>query len=83
MSHDIIDTDGLCLRYGRKMALDHLTLRLPRGGVPAFIGANGAGKSSLFRILLGFERPSAGSARVLGRDQPPPRPARCGGCRNH
>jgi ABC-2 type transport system ATP-binding protein len=68
MSDYAIDTDQLCLFYKRKPALDHLSLRLPRGGIHAFIGANGAGKSSLFRVLLGFEPPSSGSARVLGHD---------------
>ena len=68
MSDYVIDTDGLCLSYKGKLALDRLSLRLPRGGIHAFVGANGAGKSSLFRVLLGFEPPSAGSARVLGHD---------------
>ncbi len=68
MSDYVIDTDGLCLRYKGKLALDRLTLRLPRGGIHAFVGANGAGKSSLFRVLLGFEPATAGSARVLGHD---------------
>lgn len=68
MSDYAIETDALCLYYGRKLALDHLTLRLPRGRIHSFIGANGAGKSSLFRVLLGFERASAGNARVLGHD---------------
>ena len=68
MSDYAIDTDQLCLVYKRKLALDHLTLRLPRGGIHAFIGANGAGKSSLFRVLLGFEPAASGSARVLGHD---------------
>jgi ABC-2 type transport system ATP-binding protein len=68
MSDYAIDTDRLCLSYRRKLALDHLTLRLPRGGIHAFIGANGAGKSSLFRVLLGFEPAMSGSARVLGHD---------------
>jgi ABC-2 type transport system ATP-binding protein len=68
MNDYVIDTEALCLVYQDKLALDHLTLRLPRGGIHAFIGANGAGKSSLFRVLLGFEPASAGSARVLGHD---------------
>jgi ABC-2 type transport system ATP-binding protein len=68
MSDYAIDTDQLCLYYKRKLALDHLSLRLPRGGIHAFVGANGAGKSSLFRVLLGFEPASSGSARVLGHD---------------
>jgi ABC-2 type transport system ATP-binding protein len=64
----VIDTDALCLRYKGKLALDHLTLKLPRGGIHAFVGANGAGKSSLFRVLLGFEPATSGSARVLDHD---------------
>ena len=68
MSDYAIDTQDLCLYYRHKPAIDHLTLRLPRGGIHAFIGANGAGKSSLFRVLLGFEPASSGSARILGHD---------------
>jgi ABC-2 type transport system ATP-binding protein len=68
MSDYAIDTEDLCLVYKRKPALDHLTLRLPRGGIHAFVGANGAGKSSLFRVLLGFEPASSGRARILGHD---------------
>jgi ABC-2 type transport system ATP-binding protein len=63
-----IETDALCLRYKNKAALDSLSLALPRGGIHAIVGANGAGKSSLFRILLGFATPTSGSARVLGCD---------------
>jgi ABC-2 type transport system ATP-binding protein len=68
MSDYAIDTEDLCLTYKRKPALDHFTLRLPRGGIHAFVGANGAGKSSLFRVLLGFEPAATGSARILGHD---------------
>lgn len=68
MNDYVIDTDTLSLRYKGKLALDRLTLRLPRGGIHAFVGANGAGKSSLFRVLLGFEPPTCGAARVLGHD---------------
>jgi len=68
MSDYAIDTKELCLFYKDKPALDNLTLRLPRGGIHAFVGANGAGKSSLFRVLLGFEPATTGSARILGHD---------------
>lgn len=67
-SEHVIETDGLSRRYGRKLALDRLDLRIPRGRIHAIVGANGAGKSTLFRILLGFLAPSDGEARILGRD---------------
>jgi ABC-2 type transport system ATP-binding protein len=67
-SEFVIETQALSKRFGRKLALDRLELRLPRGGIHALVGANGAGKSTLFRILLGFMAPTAGTARILGRD---------------
>jgi len=64
----VIETHDLTLRYGRKHALKHLSLQIPQGRIHAVVGANGAGKTSLFRILLGFQSPSDGHARILGRD---------------
>lgn len=64
----VIETENLELCYGRKKALNQLTLRIPRGRIHAVVGANGAGKSSLFRILLGFQSPTHGRASILGRD---------------
>jgi ABC-2 type transport system ATP-binding protein len=64
----VIDTENLTLRYGSKLALQSLNLKVPHGRIHAVVGANGAGKTSLFRILLGFQSPSSGSARILGRD---------------
>lgn len=64
----IVETDNLHLSFGRKEALRHLNLRIHRGGVHAIIGANGAGKSSLFRVLLGVHSPTDGYARILGKD---------------
>ncbi len=67
-SNYVIETRGLCMRYGRKLALNQLDLQVPRGRIHAIVGANGAGKSTLFRILLGFLAPTSGEARILGRD---------------
>ncbi|WP_242112011.1 ABC transporter ATP-binding protein [Luteimonas aquatica] len=64
----VIETTALSKRYGRKLALDHLDLRIPSGRIHAIVGANGAGKSTLFRVLLGFLPPTTGQARILGRD---------------
>lgn len=65
---DVIETESLDLRFGRKHALKQLNLRIPRGRIHAIVGANGAGKSSLFRVLLGVQSPTAGRARILGHD---------------
>jgi ABC-2 type transport system ATP-binding protein len=67
MNH-VIATSDLSLHYQGKRALDHLTLAIEHGGIHAIVGANGAGKSSLFRVLLGFQAPTAGSASILGCD---------------
>lgn len=64
----LVETERLDLWYGRKKALNQLTLRIPRGRIHAIVGANGAGKSSLFRVLLGILSPSAGRATILGHD---------------
>ena len=64
----VIETENLVLRYGRKLAIKGLDLKIPQGRIHALVGANGAGKTSLFRILLGFQSPSEGRARILGRD---------------
>jgi ABC-2 type transport system ATP-binding protein len=63
-----IATHGLAKRYGKEIALAGIDLRAPEGAVYLLAGANGAGKSSLLRILLNQLSPSAGSASVLGLD---------------
>jgi len=68
VSDYVIETEKLDVCYGRKKALNQLTLRIPRGRIHAIVGANGAGKSSLFRVLLGVQSPNAGRATILGHD---------------
>jgi ABC-2 type transport system ATP-binding protein len=77
-SEYVIEATALTMRYGRKLALDHLDLRIPRGRIHAIVGANGAGKSTLFRILLGFLPPSSGHSRILGHDSQQLTPAHRG-----
>jgi len=67
MTDYVIETRQLSKRYGSKLALNHLDLQVPRGRIHAIVGANGAGKSTPFRILLGFLAPTAGQARLPGR----------------
>jgi ABC-2 type transport system ATP-binding protein len=65
-----LETRALVKRYRRRQppALEGVTLAVPRGAFVALVGPNGAGKSTLIRTFLGFERPTAGSAHVLGID---------------
>jgi len=63
-----IETRELVKRFGRKLAVDHLDLQVPPGTVYAFLGRNGAGKTSTIRILLNLLDRTGGEAYVLGMD---------------
>lgn len=63
-----IETSGLSKRYGERLAVDDLSLRVGRGEVFGLLGPNGAGKTTTIAMLLGLVRPSAGRAAVLGHD---------------
>jgi len=64
----VISVSGLSRRFGSKIALDGVSLELPRGAVYGLVGANGAGKTTLIRHLLGLLRAETGAVRVLGLD---------------
>ncbi len=64
---EVIETSGLTKRYPRVTALDQLDVTIG-DGVTGLVGANGAGKSTMIRILLGLTEATSGSARVLGHD---------------
>jgi ABC-2 type transport system ATP-binding protein len=53
-------------RYGRNLALDGMTLHIPRGQTVALLGPNGAGKSTTISHVLGLLRPDSGTVEVLG-----------------
>src|SRR5437764_12113752 len=63
-----VQTIGLTRSFGPMTALNSLDLSILRGDLFGFIGSNGAGKTTTLRILATFLAPSAGTARVLGRD---------------
>jgi ABC-2 type transport system ATP-binding protein len=60
-----VETTNLSKRYKDQRALDSVDFRVPEGSVYVLVGANGAGKSSTFKILLNLERPTSGSAKVF------------------
>jgi len=63
-----IELVGLVKRFGITTALDGVDLVVPAGMVFGFLGPNGAGKTTALRILTGLAFPTAGTARILGRD---------------
>src|SRR5690242_14569317 len=64
----LLRTEQLTKDYGRYRALDHVSLTLSPGEVFGLLGPNGSGKSTALRLLLGFLRPTAGSASIAGHD---------------
>jgi heme ABC exporter ATP-binding subunit CcmA len=65
-----IELDGLERRYGERVALAGVSVRVEAGQTLAVLGGNGAGKSTLLRVLAGLLRPHGGRARVLDAELP-------------
>src|SRR5580765_4564108 len=63
-----IQMQGVTKRFGRKTVLDGVDLTVPAGQTFAFLGRNGAGKTTSIKMLLGLLKPDAGTIRVLGLD---------------
>ena len=68
MAESVIEVRGLTRRFGKKSALDDVSLTIPRGSVFGLVGENGAGKTTLLKHILGLLRAEVGSVRVFGRD---------------
>jgi ABC-2 type transport system ATP-binding protein len=68
MLDSVIEIERLVVRYRGKVALDGLSLAVPRGAVYAFLGDNGAGKTTTMKILTGLAPPDTGRASILGLD---------------
>jgi ABC-2 type transport system ATP-binding protein len=62
-----IETAGLCKSYGSTHAVRDLNLTVQPNRITAFLGLNGAGKSTTIKMLLGMIKPTAGSGNVLRR----------------
>jgi ABC-2 type transport system ATP-binding protein len=63
----MIEAQGLTKRYADKLAVDDLSFTVRPGRVTGFLGPNGAGKSTTMRMILGLDRPTAGSVTVNGK----------------
>jgi heme exporter protein A len=65
-----IELDGLERRYGERVALSGVSVRVEAGQTLAVLGGNGAGKTTLLRVLAGLLRPHGGHASVLDAELP-------------
>lgn len=63
-----VETDGLTRCFGDFVAVDHVTLKIPKGHLYGFLGLNGAGKTTTIRVLTTLLPPSAGTAKLWGHD---------------
>jgi ABC-2 type transport system ATP-binding protein len=71
----MIEVDGLTKRFGATTAVDRLSFTVRPGRVTGFLGPNGAGKSTTMRMMIGLDRPTAGTVTIGGRayrDHPAP-----------
>lgn len=64
-----VEIDDVCKTFGSHRAVDHLSLRVPRGSIYGFIGPNGSGKSTTLRMIMRIIHPDQGEVRVLGSHQ--------------
>ena len=60
----VVEASGLKKGFGDRVLIDNLSFTLPRGGIVGIIGPNGVGKTTLFKTVIGDEKPDAGSVRV-------------------
>jgi ABC-2 type transport system ATP-binding protein len=63
----VIETHALTRRFGSVLAVDGLSLHVPRGSVYGFLGPNGAGKTTTIRMLLDLVRPDRGEIKLFGK----------------
>ena len=60
----VVETEGLVKGFGDRVLFDGLSFSLPRNGIVGVIGPNGVGKTTLFKMIVGEEKPDAGIIRV-------------------
>lgn len=65
-----VELEGVEKRFGAKVAVDGLSLEVPRGCIYGFLGPNGAGKTTTLRMIIGIFYPDAGRLSVLGQSDP-------------
>ncbi len=59
--------EGVTKRFGKHVAVDSMSLRIPRGKIYGFLGPNGAGKTTTIRMIMSIIYPDSGRIRILGQ----------------
>ncbi|GIQ70396.1 ABC transporter ATP-binding protein [Xylanibacillus composti] len=68
MEAHVLETSDLTKRYGTNIAVDGVSLKVPECSIYGFLGANGAGKSTTMKMVLGLIKPDRGTIRVFGKN---------------
>ena len=68
MNHNYIEVQNLVKCFGKFVAVDNISFKVKKGEIFGFLGANGAGKTTVIRILCGLLAPSSGDCRIVGFD---------------
>ena len=68
MSELVVETEQLTKRFGDFVAAEDITFNVGKGEIFGFLGANGAGKTTIMRMLCGLSKPTSGKAKVAGFD---------------
>ena len=63
---NLIATNELCKRYGKKLVIDHVNMHIPEASIYGFVGENGSGKTTIMRLLTGLAEPTDGSFELFG-----------------
>ena len=72
----VVEVEGLRKEFGQLVAVDDVSFRVEAGRSLAVVGESGSGKTTVARMIVGLERPTAGVIRALGRDRSTPGPRR-------
>ena len=66
-SHEVLAIEGVSVSFAGRAVLDDVSFALRRGELAGLIGSNGAGKTTIFRVILGLQSLDAGVVRIGGR----------------
>jgi ABC-type glutathione transport system ATPase component len=72
MAEAVLEVQGLRKVFGSQIAVDDVSFSLPEGGSLAIVGESGSGKTTIAKMIVGLERPTAGTIRACGQDRSTP-----------